>query len=281
VIYVLSGSRRETARWAESQGHSLRQARHVYDAQTLPGRIAGVRFVELPGFATRRDRHSIVARLKRSNYRKIPIEVWKEHSDGFGGWYREDAPVVTVTATAEEPPASHTELVNRVLPRNDLALKALEMGAEEDFSVADEAPQDTTPTADSDVEQDAPAADPLEQFIGLNEQEAADELTQLGQEMEEPVKAHEVVEVVQPVDAEKPAEKPVEKPKKRGRRTNQQKAYDEALAAWESNGGSLESVIEARDALAARHPDDERLLTAPQSDSEVESDAEDDDALDF
>lgn len=239
MIYVLSGNRRETARWAEAQGHSLRQARHVYDAQTLPGRIAGVRLVQLPGFETRRDRHAIVARLKRANYRKIEIEIWKRHDDEFGGWYQvkdelvaEPGPTITVTPTTDEPPASHTELVERVLPN-----KAHEV---------------------LDVVQPVDAPDPLEEFLGLTEKEAEGE-------------------VISPEAAKELEPAAPEQPKKRSRRTKEQLAYDAALADWESNGGSLEAVIEARDALAKRHPDDERLQTAPVSDEEAEQAAEDDD----
>lgn len=243
MIYVLSGSRRETARWAEAQGHSLRQARHVYDAQTLPGRIAGVRLVQLPGFETRRDRHAIVARLKRANYRNLEIEVWKQHDDQFGGWYQvkdelvaEPGPTVTITPTTEEPPASHTELVERVLPNK--AHEVIEVVQPVDVPDPDESAE----------------SDPLEEFLGLTEK---------------------------PAEEEPEAEEPTPEPKpKRTRRTKEQLAYDAALADWESNGGSLEAVITARDALAKRHPDDERLLNAPMSDSEADQAAEDDD-LDF
>ena len=301
MIYVLSGSRRETARWAESQGHSLRQARHVYDAQTLPGRIAGVRFVQLPGFETRRDRHAIVNRLKRANYRKIPVEIWREHADGFGGWYREEdaSTVVTVTSTTEEPPASHAELVNRVLPTGATVV-ANDSGAAEAVLNPDQAEllerfahQDETREAAADEIADTAFrldkvltppgeeplikdedADPLEQFLNLTEKETDAQPTEVVE-----VKAHEAVEVVQPVEDEQTVEE--ESKPKRTRRTKQQMAYDAALADWESNGGSLEAVIDARDALAKRHPDDERLLTAPQSDEEVEAQSEDDDALDF
>jgi hypothetical protein len=58
-------------------------------------------------------------------------------------------------------------------------------------------------------------------------------------------------------------DEPVPAPKRRGRRTNEQKAYDEALADWESNGGTIVAVHEARTALAERHPDDERLKSSP------------------
>lgn len=261
MIYVLSGNRRETARWAEAQGHSLRQARHVYDAQTLPGRIAGVRLVQLPGFETRRDRHAIVARLKRANYRKIEIEIWKRHDDEFGGWYQvkdelvaEPGPTVTITPTTDEPPASHTELVERVLPNK--AHEVLE------------------------VVQPVDAPDPLEEFLGLTEKEAEGEVIspEAAKELE-PVGDPDAVAMVHAAaDDAEPVEP--EQPKKRSRRTKEQMAYDAALADWESNGGSLEAVIEARDALAKRHPDDERLQTAPVSDEEAEQAAEDDD-LDF
>lgn len=279
MIFVLSGSRRETARWAESQGIPLRQARHVYDAQTLPGRIAGVRFVQLPGFETRRDRHAVVARLKRANYRHIEVERWIEHQDEFGGWERHPG---DVESGLVEPTAAPAEM-----PGGDIVLKALEMGA--DFvDTTDDEPQDDTPTAEPvPAEQEAPEADsdvdPFETMLGLTEKavededagEVTSEVTIEAPEVEEePVKAHEVVEVVQPVEAEQA------KPK-RTRRTKEQMAYDAALADWEGNGGSLEAVIEARDALANRHPDDERLLTAPRSDEENEAAAEDDDALDF
>lgn len=251
MIYVMSGSRRETLRWATAQGIPYRHARHVYDAQTLPGRIAGVRFVQLEGFETLRNRHAIVARLKRANYRDIEVELWRETEDGE--WYQ---------VSGEPAPAE---------PETEVDIP---IDGPSDDSV--EEPQDDTPTAEPEPEQEAPAAetdevDPLEQFIGLTEAPADEESE------EEPMKAHEVIDVVQPVEAEQ-----VEDAKpKRTRRTKVQMAYDAALADWESNGGSLEAVIEARDALAAKQPDDERLLTAPQSDEEVEAQAEDDDALDF
>lgn len=88
------------------------------------------------------------------------------------------------------------------------------------------------------------------------------------------VTAHETFDVVQPVKAEAEAKydaieaisnlgedaaESTQRPKRRGRRTNEQKAYDEALAAWETNGGTAEAVREARKALLKRHPDDERL----------------------
>lgn len=242
MIYVMSGSRRETLRWATAQGIPFRHARHVYDAQTLPGRIAGVRFVQLQGFETLRNRHAIVARLKRANYRDIEVELWRENETG--DWYQ---------VLGEPVPAD---------PETEIEIPT---DGPSDDSVDE--PQDETPTAEPEPEPEAPAAetdgvDPLEQFIGLTEQTVTDE-----PEVTEPV-TEEVVEETKP------------KPK-RTRRTNVQMAYDAALADWESNGGSLEAVIEARDALAAKQPDDERLLTAPQSDDEVEAQAEDDDALDF
>jgi hypothetical protein len=264
VIYVLSGSRRETARWAQSQGHTLRQARHVYDAQTLPGRIAGVRFVQLPGFETRRDRHAIVARLKRSNYRNIEVERWIEHQDQFGGWERHPGDLAVAEIQVELAEEQFDE---------DKAETA------EHFANQDETLQASVDELAEELNDDE--VDPLEQFLGIEEKQEPSEPTvedadpePPAAEEEEPVKAHEVVEVVQPVEAE-------ESKPKRTRRNKEQMAYDAALADWEGNGGSLEAVIEARDALAKRCPDDERLLTAPQSDDEVEAQAEDDDALDF
>lgn len=281
MIYVLSGSRRETARWAEAQGHSLRQARHVYDAQTLPGRIAGVRLVQLPGFETRRDRHAIVARLKRANYRNLEIEVWKQHDDQFGGWYQvkdelvaEPGPTVTITPTTDEPPASHTELVERVLPNK--AHEVIEVVQPVDVPDPDESAE----------------SDPLEEFLGLTEA-PADEQEAPAAEVEDDEQfcdsckaglesSEHFEKCVRPArDAEeKQAEDESSAKPKRTRRTKAQMAYDAALADWESNGGSLEAVITARDALAKRHPDDERLLNAPMSDSEADQAAEDDD-LDF
>jgi hypothetical protein len=261
VIYVLSGSRRETARWAQSQGHSLRHARHVYSAETLPGRIAGVQFVQLPGFETRRDRHAIVTRLKRANYRNIPVERWIEHQDDFGGWERHPGDLVAVEIVADATPA--LEVIEE-------AQAAVDELAAETAETAFRLDAVLTPPGEQPVISDE--ADPIEQFLNLTEKEPDEQPTEVTE-----VKAHEVVEVVQPVEAEQLEES---KPK-RTRRTKQQMAYDAALADWESNGGSLEAVIEARDALAKRHPEDERLLTAPQSDAEVEAQAEDDDALDF
>lgn len=276
MIYVLAGDQRETQRWARKHGIPLRTARHVFDAQTIPGRLGKNRVVELPGFATRRNRHAILARLKFAKALKIekidpdepfslvqmPRDDMAQVAEAIGAEFvdttesdpssdltdpePEVGPTVTVTPTDEEPPASHTELVNRVLPAK--AHEVIEVVQPVDVPDEDETDE----------------ADPFDEFLGLTpENEIKAEETQL----ETPADDETVIEV---------AEKP-----KRTRRTKVQMAYDAALADWESNGGSLEAVIEARDALSAKHPDDERLLTAPQSDDEVEAQAEDDDALDF
>ena len=269
MIYVLSGSRRETARWAKSHDIPLRSARHVYDAQSLPGRLGKQRIIELPGFASRRNRHAILNRLKL-------------------------AKGLAVEKVDPDEPFSLTQM-----PRDDMVEVAEAMGADFVDLTADEDESDseeycehckaglessehfekcTKPARDAEeqivpgeVLSESHEGDPseLESFLGLSEKEPEPE--------EDDVKAHEVVEVVQPVEAEAIEES---KPK-RTRRTKAQMAYDAALTDWENNGGSLEAVIEARDALAAKHPDDARLLTAPQSDAEVEAQAEDDDALDF
>jgi hypothetical protein len=100
----------------------------------------------------------------------------------------------------------------------------------------------------------------------------SDELREVGA-TEEEVAEHERVEdiaktVVEPaLDTAFPLENkgagstPEKEPKatKRVRRTKEQIAYDEALESWETNGGSKAAVLEARENLAARHPDDERL----------------------
>jgi hypothetical protein len=271
VIYVLSGSRRETAQWAKKQGIPLRTARHVYDAQTLPARTGKNRIVELPGFASARNRFAILARLK--------------HSKGL--------------AVEKIDPDEPFALV--LMPRDDLAEAAEAMGAEfVDLTDEDDEPQSNTTVAAFDgsksddtlviaeilpsgpVEENGTPEEPnvidspeaLEDFLGLIEKP-----------VEEPSEETPTVEPEPEPEQEAPAAEPEpesedSKPK-RTRRTKVQMAYDAALADWESNGGSLEAVIEARDALAAKHPEDERLLTAPQSDAEVEAQAEDDDALDF
>lgn len=262
MIYVLSGSRRETARWAKAQGLSLRTARHVYGAETLPGRIGNNEIAELPGFATRRDRFAILARLRRGNLNKVPIQRWKQRDDEVGDWYldlgepvpedavdptEEAGPVITITPTTGETPQSHIDLVERVLP--------------------------SQPSDETVDELDESDVDPLEEFLGLGEPIAAEKPQSVVDREEDPE--------VQPAPEPEPFVEPEQPKKRKGRRTNEQKFYDEALDAWENNGGSLEDVIARRDALAKRHPDDERLLTAPQSDEEVEAQADADDALDF
>ena len=149
MIYVMSGSRRETLRWATAQGIPYRHARHVYDAQTLPGRIAGVRFVKLESFDTLRNRHAIIARLKRANYRDIEVELWRENETG--DWY---------------------QVLGEPVPADPEAEIDIPVDGPSDDSV--EEPQDDTPTAEPEPEPEAPAAesddvDSLEQFIGLTE----------------------------------------------------------------------------------------------------------------
>lgn len=254
MIYVLSGSRRETSEWAKSQDIPLRQARHVYTSTTLPGRISKTqRVVSLPGFAKRRDRHAIIVQLRRSSSGKARIEIWVPGADGE----------LYCIAGPQVPPA----VPDPQMPLDALTALAAELQVEEDFSIEDES-GDETVLAVADESERPPTVtitpttdDPPASHLELVERVLPTE--------------RDVTEVVKVTES---ATEP--KPKRKGRRTNEQKAYDETLIDYHENKATLEQVIAARDALAERHPDDERLLNAPQSDEEADQAADDGD-LDF
>lgn len=234
---VLSGSIRETYAWARAQERNLRSVRHAANAASISGRnFDGI--VELPSFRQRRDRHAVMAAVKRVQ-RALPRIPYELDED----WVM-PPPRVRVEKKLIDPSVFRFSDLPEVKPLGDLWFDAVHAEADEDFSI-EESPDETVQDADPE----------------LPEAETSDESEVAPVPVAAEVTAHETFEVVQPVDVPETSEESVQ-PKKRGRRTNQQKAYDEALSDWENNGGSLEAVIEAREALAERHPDDERLATA-------------------
>lgn len=254
---ILSNSIHETYAWASAKGRHFRTVRHAPNAGSIQGRaFDGI--VELPSFAERRDRHAVLAavrKLKRSmpNLTHIVDEDWVNPPRAKRVPKSNLEPTLFLFANA--PVEASLE---------QIYAQAVVMEAEEDFSIEDDSAEDSAiplenkgSGRDSETVPEATTPEITVEIVADVAQalqaaeETADELTQLGQEME----AAEV-----------------EKPKRRGRRTNEQKAYDEALADWETNGGTLDAVKEARQALSKRHPDDERLLSGPMSDSEPDLD---------
>lgn len=130
------------------------------------------------------------------------------------------------------------------------------------------------------VEPAEKATEPVD-FLKKAEIEAVEEHSALAHELDQPINADKPQDVIDreadpEVDPEPaPAEFVEPEKPKRTRRTKVQMAYDEALVAWESNGGSVEAVQEARKALKEGDP---RLDEDPTQPDDL---IDDDDDLDF
>lgn len=251
MIYVLAGTRREAAAWRMQEGERI--IRFVQTSGTFPGRLTSKsRIVQLPGFAARRDTFAIKKRLRQvTRLDNVEVEMWLKRDDEVGDFYRdlgepvpermldsgdyfaedtwtepeETGPTVTVVPTTEEPPASHTELVERVL-------------ADIPSSDAPTEPGDLVVVSDFDFMTD-------------------DNFTPPAAEAEKPesVTERENDPDIEPSPEPAPFAESKESPApKRVRRTKAQIAYDTALASWESNGGSLNDVETAKSHLKADDP---------------------------
>lgn len=161
---ILSNSIHETYAWASAKGRHFRTVRHAPNAGSIQGRaFDGI--VELPSFAERRDRHAVLAavrKLKRSmpNLTHIVDEDWVNPPRAKRVPKSNLEPTLFLFANA--PVEASLE---------QIYAQAVVMEAEEDFSI-EETPEITVEIV-ADVAQALQAAE-----------ETADELTQLGQEME-------------------------------------------------------------------------------------------------
>jgi hypothetical protein len=232
---ILSGSVHETYAWADAQERHRRTVRHVPHAASLQGR-AYDGIVELPSFAQRRDRHAVMAMLKRLR-RALPNIPYSLDED----WVMPERP-----KPVDKKLVDPSVFVFSNMPEPQ---------------PVDEVPDEPEPEVEEQLVEAIATTEHVQDILE-EAKEAKTDRRKLGtDELNTP----------KPTDT---AESPLgHKPKRKGRRTNEQKAYDEALAAWETNGGSAEAVQEAREALAKRHPDDERLTNIeirPRPDNDLD-----------
>jgi hypothetical protein len=253
---VLARTIRETYAWARAQERNLRSVRHVPNAASISGRNFD-RIVELPSYSKRADRHAVNAALRQLK-RRLPHLKHDYDAD----WVMPEPPK-KVEKVHLDPATflfSNAPVPTSEKPLGDLWFDAVAAEADEDYSVEDDSSSDdevayeATDTAEVTSEVTFEAVEPVQ------EPETSDD-----QAIEKLVEAKGTGNIGTD-------ELNTPKPKRKGRRTNEQKAYDEALAAWETNGGTIEAVEEARAALKKRHPDDERLQGHSTDDSRDEPD---------
>lgn len=244
---VLANTRREATAWARSEEISLRKIKFAQNAQSIAGRYYN-RIVELPSYGKRRDKHAINAAIKRlkRTLKTIPHDVLTD-------WVMPEpvaAPAAIASQTwllgdvdAQQPFSNPVTSGDNPLvqPGQDPVADRKDMDLH--FEVVPEIPRDdlVKMAVEQGAEFDLPEVEPL------NPEQA---------EVAQQVVA-EVTESLEKIDDGLTEAGP--KPKKKGRRTNEQKAYDDALAAWNREGLPTEELSKAREALAKRHPDDERL----------------------
>jgi hypothetical protein len=263
---VLANTRREAQAWARQEGLSLRKIKFAQNSQSIAGRFYD-RIIELPSYGKRRDKHAVNASIKRLMRSVKGLEITK-----LPDWVMPDPPLTPeraqITSTTwllgdvdkQQPfsnggylPPGLTEVTNDT--GETITVSPLVHPGQD--QVADRADMDL----DFQTVPELSTADlykmALEQGAEIDVPEAAAEplSPQQAERAQEVVAA--VTESLEKIDDGLTEAGP--KPKKKGRRTNEQKAYDEALAAWNREGLPTEELSKAREALAKRHPDDERL----------------------
>lgn len=243
---VLSNSRKETYAWATAKGLRVRDVIHVQSATSISGR-AYDKIVELPSFSTRRDRFAIETAIRnlQRRLRQNPLERIVEDD-----WVMPE-PVVPVVdqpidwllgnvGTLPEPDEADDKAEITFLAPEGEKFEKFDKGG----WLQPGKTEVTNDTGETQVVVDLAAA--LRSSVDA-------------------AKARR--EAVGDLDFTRPPAK------KKGRRTNEQKAYDEALEAWTQLGDeSTHQELElATEKLRQRHPDDERLTTSrPQPDTDLE-----------
>jgi hypothetical protein len=241
---VLAATRREAVDWAQQNGVPFRSTRFAQDASSLAGRFFD-RIVELPSFAKRRDRFSInaaVKRLKRT-LPNIPHEVLE-----------------SFTPTPPRPQPAKVSTLTWLLG---------DVEAQNPFSnVLPDAPELVSDVVEQENPLVQPGEDPIADRKDMDLDLSAEELREVGASEEEVEKLAQIDALQKKVEADQAtsevtADVTSEAPKRRGRRTNEQKAYDEAKAAADAAPYDIKLAADfdtAYVALLARHPDDERIV---------------------
>lgn len=246
---VLAATIRETYAWARAQGRGLRSVRHIANAAALSGRNYD-KIVELPSFKKRRDRYAILAGVRQLK-RRLPKIQHELDED----WVMPDPP-------KRVPPANLSPTLflfaNAPVeaPLADVWAAAVKQEAEEDYSIPDEGSESVAEDDTGELFDDGPKAelDAITEEVG----KVSDDLSTLADGIQTDTDAETVTATSEVSD---PVTSAAARPKRKGRRTNEQKAFDEAFQAYgeaptEENSKAL---TEARIALRKRHPDDERL----------------------
>lgn len=257
---VLAGTSREVYAWARAQERNLRSVRHVANASSISGRYFDA-IVELPSFAKRRDRHAVNAALRALQRRKPSIERTVDND-----WVM-PAPKIHVPAEKVDPMIFRfSNLPIPEMPLADMHALAVEHDAVEDFGASDSEVSDHKQAAIDWIF--AEVNDSLSQLGGPTAEAGLlpgvthiDTVHDPSDPAQQPKVSPESTPTSSEADSPAPAAE-TPKPKKKGRRTNEQKAYDEAKAAQEERPGddaTTQALIAATDALRQRHPDDERL----------------------
>lgn len=252
MIYVLSGDRRDTQAWAAANGLKLVEVKHVQNSGSLPGVMSAKhRIVKLSSYSKRRDHWSIDAKLRLINRRA-------------------DLPIEEIEFDRLAPSVAE-------LPLEEIYDNAVELDAEEDFSIEDGEPSPDAPETPDVAESDQEPAEQIEDELKQDEvvmaappaddKEKYPGVLEIGGVLPSPKFDPDTSKVSADVTSEVPEpETPAEedsseaKPKRKGRRSMAQIAYDEALVAWESDNGDVESVKAAR---ANLKDGDERLNEDP------------------
>jgi hypothetical protein len=295
---VLANTRREAFAWAREEGISLRKIKFAQNSQTISGTYYD-RVIELPSYGKRRDKHAINATIKRLLRKKPDLELVKLEDwvtpqiarpippdelrtaallgdvgtpfsnggfvpPGLTSAITVNSPLVP---SGQAPVADRKEMDLRFQVTDESLQRALDQSAAGDVApidlnaergghdcVADEnlgceaciaegrpeIPADTPLTVEPLTPAQAEAAQEVVAEISESLEEIDNGLTEAGPEPE--------------------------RPKKRGRRTNEQKAYDEAKAIFdlEQTEQNARALSAAYDDLVKRHPDDERIVAEKQ-----------------
>lgn len=304
---ILAATRREAVDWARQNDVPFRSIRFAQDASSLGGRFFD-RIVELPSHAKRRDRFSVNAAVKR--LKRVLPDIPHEVLDSFTltppapspakftreQWLFGDVDTPNPFSNAAPLAPGYVEVTN------DTGVAEVLVQPGEDL-VADRKDMDLNLSA-AELREVGASEDEVEQFERIDalaqkiqdDIDAADmdEASEVAAIIEEQLDGSEadLQKMLKPNDTVTELQKVTEAvtsaaPKRKSRRTNEQKAYDEAAAAYEALGdeSSYTDLEVAHQALLKRHPDDERLgtiqvreATEPESTPGVASGAPD---LDF
>lgn len=226
---VLARTIQEVYEWARAQERGLRTVRYLPNADSLQGSYFD-KIVELPSFNQRADKYAINAAIRKLLRRKSSLERIIDSE-----WVRPTPPKRVPPVLVDPAVFRFSNLPVAEMALGDMYFKAVSMEAEEDFSIPEV-------TAKVTVHDTFEAAEVTSEEVQAEVGQIADDLTQLGQEIEAATGAA--------------------RPKRKGRRTNEQKAFDEAQAAYgedPTDDDARLALKSAEDALRQRHPDDERL----------------------